>query len=81
MVSCAQAVLRHVPHEGIVSKLTQRWDAGGQGNAPAGNRRSSSAAAAAAASDSCSLSVRRWDELVKEVNEEVGGLMALVGGR
>lgn len=57
--------------ESIASKLTQKWDAGGQGLVPGGggSRRSSSAAAAAA--DSSSLSVRRWDELVQEVNSEV----------
>lgn len=63
-------MLRHVSDESIVSKLTQKWDAGGQGLVAGGggSRRSSSAAAAA---DSSSLSVRRWDELVQEVNSEV----------
>lgn len=68
-----QAVLRYVSDESIVSRLTQRWDNGGQGIVPggSGSRRSSSAAASA---DSSSLSVRRWDELVQEVNNEVGVL-------
>lgn len=65
-----QTVLRYVSDEAIVSKLTKRWDAGGQGIVPggSGSRRSSSVAAAG---DSSSLSVRRWDELVQEVNNEV----------
>jgi hypothetical protein len=65
-----QTVLHYVSDEGIVSKLTQRWDAGGQGIVPggSGSRRSSNMAAAG---DSSSLSVRRWDELVQEVHNEV----------
>jgi hypothetical protein len=65
-------VLRYVSDESIVSRLTQKWDAGGQGLVPGGGGgRRSSSAAAAAAGDSSNLSVRRWDELVQEVNNEV----------
>jgi hypothetical protein len=65
-----QTILRYVPDEGIINRLTQRWDAGGQGIVPGGSssRRSSNAAAGR---DSSSLSVRRWEELVQEVNAEV----------
>jgi hypothetical protein len=66
-----------VPDEGIVSRLTQRWDGGGQGIVPGGSssRRFSNAAASG---DSSSLSVRRWDELVQEVNAEVRGCYLLM---
>lgn len=66
-----QAVLRYVTDEGIVSRLTQRWAAGGHGIMPAGSSSRRSSSAATAAGDSSSLSVRRWDELVQEVTEEV----------
>lgn len=67
----SQAVLRYVTDEGIVSRLTQRWAAGGQGIVPGGSGSRRSSSAAACAGDSSSLSVRRWDELVQEVTEEV----------
>jgi len=69
MCQCVQAVLRYVADEGIVSKLKQRWEAGGQGIVQG---RRSAGGAAAAGGDSCSLSLRRWEELVQEVEGEVG---------
>jgi hypothetical protein len=75
-------MLRYVPDEGIVSRLTQRWGAGGQGALPGGaggggggGRRASGVAGGGGGGgggpEACSLSVRRWDELVQEVTEEV----------
>lgn len=66
-----QAVLRYVADEGIVSKLKQRWEAGGQGIVQG---RRSAGGAAAAGGDSCSLSLRRWEELVQEVEGEADRL-------
>eukprot|EP00879_Flechtneria_rotunda_P032488 GHRR01035701.1.p1 GENE.GHRR01035701.1~~GHRR01035701.1.p1 ORF type:complete len:267 (+),score=123.45 GHRR01035701.1:919-1719(+) len=68
-------LLRYIPDEEIGRELSEKWDAGGQGIVPQGlgaGRRSSTSAAAAAgtAGDSCCLSVRRWDELVKLVTEQ-----------
>eukprot|EP00878_Enallax_costatus_P046110 GHUV01055710.1.p1 GENE.GHUV01055710.1~~GHUV01055710.1.p1 ORF type:complete len:320 (+),score=108.01 GHUV01055710.1:265-1224(+) len=61
-----QAMLKYIPDEAIVQQLSAKWAAGGQGILPGGSSRRSSAASAC----NTSLSLCRWNELEKTVNDK-----------
>eukprot|EP00878_Enallax_costatus_P022155 GHUV01023495.1.p1 GENE.GHUV01023495.1~~GHUV01023495.1.p1 ORF type:complete len:301 (+),score=114.06 GHUV01023495.1:842-1744(+) len=61
-----QAMLKYIPDEEIVQQLSAKWAAGGQGIVPGGSSRRSSAVSAC----NGSLSVCRWNELEKTVNDK-----------
>eukprot|EP00878_Enallax_costatus_P018310 GHUV01019268.1.p1 GENE.GHUV01019268.1~~GHUV01019268.1.p1 ORF type:complete len:165 (+),score=46.69 GHUV01019268.1:119-613(+) len=59
-------MLKYIPDEAIVQQLSAKWAAGGQGILPGGSSRRSSAASAC----NTSLSLCRWNELEKTVNDK-----------
>eukprot|EP00775_Hariotina_reticulata_P003222 gene3222-3499_t len=67
---------RYVPDQELTAQLAAKWAAGGQGLVPGGSGRRGSGRASTGGpgGDSCCLSVRRWDELVQEVNNKVAVL-------
>lgn len=68
MYACVSTLLHN--YLATCMSCNAEWPAGGQGIVPGGN--AALRRASAADGDFSSLSVRRWDELVKAVQDKVG---------